>query len=134
MLYLKNALSGFGRNLHDSALHAFHGPHRWWKLALFAALFVLPGGSVIVALVAWLDHRRDEPHRADAAAAAQAGDAAAAPLAVRAASRANPRRGSLPDAAPRTAKALCSAAQRSLQATLREPCAKAVGTQAPLRP
>ena len=60
MQYLKNALSSIGHRLHDSALHAFQGPHRWWKLAFFAAMFVLPGGSVVIALAAWLDHRRHQ--------------------------------------------------------------------------
>jgi hypothetical protein len=63
MQYLKNALNGLGRHLHDSALHAFQGPHRWWKLAFFAAMFVLPGGSVLVALVAWVDHRRHQQNQ-----------------------------------------------------------------------
>ncbi|MFM0216084.1 MULTISPECIES: hypothetical protein [Paraburkholderia] len=58
MLYLKNTLGGLGRSLTDSALHSFQGPHRWWKLALFAVLFVLPGGSVGVAILAWVEHRR----------------------------------------------------------------------------
>jgi hypothetical protein len=58
MLYLKNTLGGLSRSLTDSALHNFQGRHRWWKLALFAGLFVLPGGSVGVALLAWVGHRR----------------------------------------------------------------------------
>ncbi|QQC62934.1 hypothetical protein [Paraburkholderia ginsengisoli] len=58
MLYLKNTLGGLGRSLTDSALNSFQGPHRWWKLALFAGLFVLPGGSVGVAVLAWVEHRR----------------------------------------------------------------------------
>ncbi|MCC8393331.1 hypothetical protein LJ656_12075 [Paraburkholderia sp. MMS20-SJTR3] len=58
MLYLKNTLGGLSRSLTDSALHSFQGRHRWWKLALFAGLFVLPGGSVGVALLAWVEHRR----------------------------------------------------------------------------
>ena len=58
MLYLKNTLGGLSRSLTDSALHSFQGPHRWWKLALFAVLFVLPGGSVGVAVLAWFEHRR----------------------------------------------------------------------------
>jgi hypothetical protein len=58
MLYLKNTLGGLSRSLTDSALHSFKGPHRWWKLALFAGLFVLPGGSVGVAVLAWVEHRR----------------------------------------------------------------------------
>jgi hypothetical protein len=58
MLYLKNTLGGLSRSLTDSALSSFQGPHRWWKLALFAVLFVLPGGSVGVAVFAWFEHRR----------------------------------------------------------------------------
>ncbi|MFM0498966.1 hypothetical protein [Paraburkholderia caffeinilytica] len=60
MLYLKNTLGGLSRSLTDSALNSFQGPHRWWKLALFAALFVLPGGSVGVAVLAWVEHRRGQ--------------------------------------------------------------------------
>lgn len=58
MLYLKNTLGGLSRSLTDSALSSFQGPHRWWKLALFAVLFVLPGGSVGVMVLAWAEHRR----------------------------------------------------------------------------
>ncbi|WP_345812398.1 hypothetical protein AAGS40_00100 [Paraburkholderia sp. PREW-6R] len=58
MLYLKNTLGGLSRSLTDSALNSFQGPNRWWKLALFAVLFVLPGGSVGVAVLAWIEHRR----------------------------------------------------------------------------
>lgn len=43
MLYLKNTLGGLGRSLHDSALNTFQGPNRWWKLALYVVMFVLPG-------------------------------------------------------------------------------------------
>jgi hypothetical protein len=60
MLYLKNALGGLSRSLTDSALSSFQGPHRWWKLGLFAVLFVLPGGSVGVAVLAWIEHRRGQ--------------------------------------------------------------------------
>ncbi|CAE6821545.1 hypothetical protein [Paraburkholderia haematera] len=60
MLYLKNTLGGLSRSLTDSALSSFQGPHRWWKLALFAVLFVLPGGSVGVAALAWVEHRRGQ--------------------------------------------------------------------------
>jgi hypothetical protein len=60
MLYLKNTLGGLSRSLTDSALSSFQGPHRWWKLALFAVLFVLPGGSVGVAMLAWVEHRRGQ--------------------------------------------------------------------------
>lgn len=58
MLYLKNTIGGLSRSLTDSALNSFQGPHRWWKLALFAGLFVLPGGSLGVAILAWFEHRR----------------------------------------------------------------------------
>jgi hypothetical protein len=58
MLYLKNTLGGLSRSFTHSALHNFRGPHRWWKLALFAVIFVLPGGSVGVAMLAWVEHRR----------------------------------------------------------------------------
>ncbi|APA86168.1 hypothetical protein BJG93_12735 [Paraburkholderia sprentiae WSM5005] len=58
MQYLKNTLGGLSRSLTDSALHSFQGRHRWWKLALLAGLFVLPGGSLGVALLAWAEHRR----------------------------------------------------------------------------
>lgn len=59
MLYLKNTLGGLSRSLTDSALNSFQTPRRWWKLALFAGLLVLPGGSVGVAVLAWIEHRRD---------------------------------------------------------------------------
>ncbi|WP_144111359.1 hypothetical protein [Paraburkholderia sp. BCC1886] len=68
MLYLKNTLGGLGRSLTDSAIGTFQGPHRWWKLALLAVLFVLPGGSVAIAVFAWFEHRRA---RKGALAAAQ---------------------------------------------------------------
>jgi hypothetical protein len=58
MLYLKNTLGGLSRSLTDSALHTFQGPHRWWKLAMYAVMFVLPGGSIAVMLFAWVEHRR----------------------------------------------------------------------------
>jgi hypothetical protein len=58
MLYLKNTLGGLSRSLTDSALSSFNGPYRWWKLALLTVLFVLPGGSVGVAVFAWAEHRR----------------------------------------------------------------------------
>jgi hypothetical protein len=58
MLYLKNTLGGLGRSLTDSALSSFQGPNRWWKLALFAVLVVVPGGSVGVVVMAWVEHRR----------------------------------------------------------------------------
>jgi hypothetical protein len=59
MLYLKNTVGGLSRSLTESAVQAFHGPHRWWKLALYVAMFILPGGSLGVLLIAWLDGRRN---------------------------------------------------------------------------
>jgi hypothetical protein len=72
MLYLKNTLGGLSRSLTDSALNSFQGRHRWWKLALFAGLFVLPGGSVGVAILAWVEHRRGKGGKAAVAERAAA--------------------------------------------------------------
>ncbi|APR34175.1 hypothetical protein BTO02_00755 [Paraburkholderia sp. SOS3] len=58
MLYLKNTLGGLSRSLIDSALLNFQKPYRWWKFALYAVVFVLPGGSLGVLFLAWIDHRR----------------------------------------------------------------------------
>jgi hypothetical protein len=84
MLYLKNTFGGLGRSLTDSAVQAFHGPHRWWKLALYVAMFILPGGSLGVLLIAWLDGRRGKAQPADAATspAATSATTAAATTAV----------------------------------------------------
>jgi hypothetical protein len=85
MLYLKNTLGGLGRSLHDSALHTFQGPHRWWKLALYVVMFVLPGGSLGVLFFAWIDKRRNgraaEPAQI-APVALPAGAAAVKPVAA----------------------------------------------------
>ena len=86
MLYLKNTLGGLSRSLTDSALSSFQGPHRWWKLALFAVLVVLPGGSVGVAVLAWFEHRRGQKGGSSMAApvmgpAVAAGNIAAAVIA-----------------------------------------------------
>jgi hypothetical protein len=59
MLYLKNTLSSLSRSLHDSAVQSFQGPYRWWKLALYVVMFVLPGGSLGVLFFAWIDRRRN---------------------------------------------------------------------------
>lgn len=75
MLYLKNTLGGLGRSLHDSALNTFQGPNRWWKLALYVVMFVLPGGSLGVLFFAWIDRR-------NARAAAKKHAASAAPVAL----------------------------------------------------
>ena len=71
MLYLKNTLGGLSRSLTGSALQTFQGPNRWWKLALYAVLFVLPGGSIAVMVFAWIDHRRVVRDRAALASAGQ---------------------------------------------------------------
>lgn len=75
MLYLKNTLGGLSRSLADSALNSFQGRHRWWKLALFAGLIVLPGGSVGVAILAWIEHRRTRKRGGGSATAGQTADA-----------------------------------------------------------
>ncbi len=77
MLYLKNTLGGLGRSLHDSALNTFQGPNRWWKLALYVVMFVLPGGSLGVLFFAWIDNRRNAR-----AAAARKHAPSAAPVAL----------------------------------------------------
>ncbi|WP_042339359.1 hypothetical protein [Paraburkholderia ferrariae] len=53
MLYLKNALGGLGRSMTDTARLALAqaGAAGWRKLAVYAAMFVLPGGSLAVLLV-----------------------------------------------------------------------------------
>ncbi|KVC98670.1 multidrug ABC transporter ATPase [Burkholderia ubonensis] len=58
MLFLKNAAGALRRNLTDTAHHVFSGPHRGWKLALYVAMLVLPGGSLAALGFAWFDHRR----------------------------------------------------------------------------
>jgi hypothetical protein len=78
MLYLKNTLGGLSRSLADSAVNTFRGPHRWWKLALFAGLIVLPGGSVAAALLAWVEHRRQTKRAKRAAVVVENGTTAEA--------------------------------------------------------
>ncbi|KVN23459.1 multidrug ABC transporter ATPase [Burkholderia pyrrocinia] len=58
MLFLKNAAGALRRNLTDTAHHVFSGPHRGWKIALYVAMLVLPGGSLAALGFAWFDHRR----------------------------------------------------------------------------
>lgn len=76
MLFLKNAAGALRRNLSDTAHHAFAGPHRGWKIALYVAMLVVPGGSLAALGFAWFDHRR---HRAAQAGAGQGGEAAQEP-------------------------------------------------------
>jgi len=82
MLYLKNTLGGLGRSLTDSALQTFQGANRWWKVALYAVIFVLPGGSIGVLLFAWFESRRA---RSAKAAAARPAALLASPLKARSA-------------------------------------------------
>ncbi|MEX3930206.1 hypothetical protein AB4Y32_00050 [Paraburkholderia phymatum] len=58
MLYLKNTLGGWSRSLTESAIQTLQGANRWWKVALYAVIFVLPGGSLGVLLFAWIERRR----------------------------------------------------------------------------
>ncbi len=66
MLYLINALGGLGRSLTDSARLAFANAsagsrwERWRKLALYAAMFALPGGSIAVVAMVWARRRRND--------------------------------------------------------------------------
>ncbi|GBH25197.1 multidrug ABC transporter ATPase [Burkholderia vietnamiensis] len=62
MLFLKNAAGALRRNLTDTAHHAFAGPHRGWKIALYVTMLVVPGGSLAALGFAWFAHRR--PRRA----------------------------------------------------------------------
>lgn len=70
MLYLKNALGGIGRSVSCTARLAFAqagGAARWRKLAVYAAMFVLPGGSIAVVLMMWADRRRTQRNGAGTA-------------------------------------------------------------------
>jgi hypothetical protein len=78
MLYLKNALGGFSRSITDTARLAFAQASAagWRKLAVYAAVFALPGGSLAVLLYLWAQRRGSR--RPTATEAAQ--PALAAPL------------------------------------------------------
>lgn len=58
MLFLKNAAGALRRTVTDTTHHVFSGPHRGWKIALYVAMLVLPGGSLAVLGFAWFDQRR----------------------------------------------------------------------------
>lgn len=64
MLYLKNALGGLGRTVTDTARLAFAQAGAasratgWRKVAVYAAVFALPGGSLAVLLYLWAERRR----------------------------------------------------------------------------
>ncbi|MBB2998321.1 hypothetical protein [Paraburkholderia tropica] len=86
MLYLKHALGGIGRSVSSTARIAFAqagGAARWRKAALYAGMFLLPGGSVAVVLMLWADRRRARSNSASktaskAAAASAKSEAAPA--------------------------------------------------------
>ncbi|MEX3691642.1 hypothetical protein AB3X91_12420 [Paraburkholderia sp. BR14263] len=87
MLFLINALGGLGRSVTDIARLAFAKAgesSRWRKLALYAAMFALPGGSIAVVAVVWAQRRRAQPEPA-AASAVMAATPAAATAAIPAA-------------------------------------------------
>ncbi|MDR3101356.1 MAG: hypothetical protein LBV73_30365 [Paraburkholderia sp.] len=108
MLYLKNALGGIGRSVSCTARLAFAqagGAARWRKFALYAAMFVLPGGSIAVVLMMWADRRRAQRGGADTSVAAsgaapRASGAVVVPAAMSAAT-----------ASMTAAKAACSGVQ-----------------------
>jgi hypothetical protein len=60
MPYLKNALGGFSRSVTDTARLALAQASAagWRKLAVYAAVFALPGGSLAVLLFMWAQRRR----------------------------------------------------------------------------
>ncbi|WP_051481333.1 hypothetical protein [Paraburkholderia nodosa] len=80
MLFLINALGGLGRSVTDTARLAFAKTgesSRWRKLALYAAMFALPGGSIAVVAVVWAQRRRAQPEPAAASAVVPATPATA---------------------------------------------------------
>jgi len=71
MLYLINALGGLGRSVTDVARIAFAkagASSRWRKLALYTAMFALPGGSLAVVAMVWARRRRAQRETASAGA------------------------------------------------------------------
>ncbi|WP_063533752.1 hypothetical protein [Burkholderia sp. MSMB1589WGS] len=58
MPFLKHAAGALRCNLSDTARHTLSGPHRGWKIALYAALLIVPGGSLAALGFAWFDQRR----------------------------------------------------------------------------
>jgi hypothetical protein len=88
MLYLINALGGLGRSVTDTARLALakaDASSRWRKLALYGAMFALPGGSLAVIAMLLASRRRArqaqrETPAAGAVVPAAPAVAAAAPL------------------------------------------------------
>jgi hypothetical protein len=75
MPYLKNALGGLGRTVTDTARLAFaqagaagRRAAGWRKIAVYAAIFALPGGSFAVLLYMWAERRRARRNAEPAAA------------------------------------------------------------------
>jgi hypothetical protein len=81
MLYLINALGGLGRSVTDTARLAFAkagASSRWRKLALYAAMFALPGGSLAVVAMELARRRRARQETASARTVVPAAPVAAA--------------------------------------------------------
>jgi hypothetical protein len=81
MLYLINALGGLGRSVTDTARLAFAkagASSRWRKLALYAAMFALPGGSLAVVAMELARRRRARRETASARSVVPAAPVAAA--------------------------------------------------------
>lgn len=95
MPYLKNALGGLGRSVTDTARLAFAQAGAagraagWRKIAVYAAVFALPGGSLAVLLYMWAARcrarRTMDAGAASGASAVCAGHPAGNQLACRAA-------------------------------------------------
>lgn len=92
MPYLKNALGGLGRTVTDTARLAFaqagaagRRAAGWRKIAVYAAIFALPGGSFAVLLYMWAERRRARRARRNEEPAAASSDCCGNPLACRAA-------------------------------------------------
>ncbi|RAR66801.1 hypothetical protein [Paraburkholderia unamae] len=84
MLYFINALGGLGRSVTGTARLAFAkagASSRWRKLALYAAMFALPGGSLAVVAMELVRRRRARQASASATGAVAPAVAAAATLA-----------------------------------------------------
>ncbi|AOJ70519.1 MULTISPECIES: hypothetical protein [Burkholderia] len=80
MPLLKTAAGALRRNLSDTARHTLSGPHRGWKIALYAVLLIVPGGSLAALGFAWLDQRRQRAARAGGGRAASAQETSAPQL------------------------------------------------------
>lgn len=92
MPFLKQAAGALRRNLSDTACHTLSGPHRGWKIALYAALLIVPGGSLAALGFAWFDQRRHRAARDAGMRAASAQEPSAAPILCLAATHGEPVR------------------------------------------